>query len=143
MNYSTAIFLINKHARAVKATYEAEDNAPANVFKTLDPNVSVGDYILVPTNTRHKMTVCKVKEVDVDIDLEAPGEVQWVIGIIDTTMYQQLLAQEAQAIQKIKSAELRKKRDELSKALFADHIEDLKALPISAINGDDKPAENK
>lgn len=136
MNYSTAVFLINKNVRAVLATYEAEDTAKRTVFKTLDETLTVGDYVVVPTDTRHKMTVCKIVETDVDVDFDAPAQVLWIIGKIDRAGYDGVLAQEAKAITAIKSAELRKKRDDLRSTMFADHIETLKALPIAVLNGD-------
>jgi hypothetical protein len=136
MNYSTAVFLINKNVRAVLATYEAEDTAKRTLFKTLDPTLKAGDFAIVPTDTRHKMTVVKIVETDVDVDFDSPTPVQWIMGKVDRTSYDEMLAQEQQAITVIKSAELRKKRDDLRKAMFADHVETLKALPIAVINGD-------
>lgn len=136
MNYSTAIFLINKHVRGVLATYEDENNAKRTLFKTLDAKLKVGDYVVVPTDTRHKMTVCKVVETDVDVDFDSHLPVQWVITRIEHEPYEALLAQENKAIQVVKSAELRKKRDDLRAAMFADHLETIKALPIAALNGD-------
>ena len=141
MNYSTAVFLINKNVRGVLATYESDSGAQKTLFKTLDDTISVDDYIIVPTDTRHKMTVCKVAETDVDVDFDSVVKVEWIIGRIDRSSYEQTLKEEAVAIQQIKSAELRKKRDDLREALFADHVEALKALPISAINGDGKKAK--
>lgn len=136
MNYSTAVFLINKYVRAVLGTYEAEDSAKRTLFKTLDETIKVGDFVIVPTDTRHKMTVVKIVETDVDVDFDSTATVHWVIGRIDQEPYQKMLADEQQAIQVIKSAELRKKRDDLRAAMFADHVETLKALPIAALNGD-------
>lgn len=136
MNYTTAVFLINKNVRAVVATYEAEDTAKRTVFKTLDQTLKVGDFAIVPTDTRHKMTVVKIVETDVDIDFDSTTPVAWIMGKIDRTEYDLTLAQEQEAIQVIKSAELRQKRDNLRKAMFADHVETLKALPIAVINGD-------
>lgn len=137
MNYSTSVFLINNHVRAVLATYEEGDSAKRTVFKTLDPDISEGDYVIVPTDTRHKMTVCKVVETDVDVDFDDPTPVGWIIGKVELTDHEKVLAQEAEAIKAIKSAELRQKREALRNAMFADHVETLKALPIAAINGDD------
>jgi predicted Mrr-cat superfamily restriction endonuclease len=132
MNYSTAVFLINDAARAVYATYEADDKtAPKTLFKTFDKTIAVGDYVVVPTNTRHKMTVCKIIEVDVDFDLGTTDELAWVIGKVDKAMFQKTLDQEAVAIAAIKSAELRKKREELRTALFADHAAKLAELDIA------------
>ena len=136
MNYSTAIFLINKHARAVHATYEAEENAKVTTFKTLDETIRVGDFIIVPTDTRHKMTVCKVTAVDVDVDFDSTATIQWIIGKIDRDPYQQILKQEDAAVQAIKAAELRKKREDLAKSMLANHMDAIKALPIAALNGD-------
>lgn len=130
MNYSTAIFLISDKARAVMATYESHEGAPRTMFKTLDPDIAVDDYVLVPTDTRHGMTVCKVAEVDVEPDFEAADEVKWIIGTVNTKDFNDLKAQEGDAIAKIKSAEKRKKREELRQALIADAEDDLKALPI-------------
>ena len=143
MNYSTAIFLINTHVRAILATYEEGESATRTLFKTLNEDIGVGDFVVVPTESRHHMTVCKVVETDVDVDFEDATSVKWIIGRVDAAEYEQTLEQEAKAIQAIKSAEMRKKREDLRAAMFADHIDTLKALPIAAINGNgtEEPAE--
>lgn len=132
MNYTTAVFLINSAVRAVICTYEAEDAAKRTMFKTLDKTIRTGDFVVVPTDTRHKMTVCKVVETDVDVDFDNPACVHWIIRKVDTAPYQTTLAQEADAIAAIKSAEKTKKRNELREAMMADVVE-LKALPITGI----------
>ena len=136
MNYTTAVFLINKHARAVLGTYEAEESAKRTMFKTLDPEIAVGDFVIVPTDTRHKMTAVKIVETDVDIDFDSSVPVHWIIGKIALDNFNDMLKQENVAISAIKSAELRKKRDDLRKTMFADHLDAIKALPIAALNGD-------
>jgi len=135
MNYSTAVFLINKNVRAIAATYEAEENAPRTIFKTFDDDLKAGDFIVVPTNTRHKMTVCKVVEVDVDPDFDSQTQMAWVVGVVEKADYEDVLAKEAEAIRVVKAAELKKKRDDLRETMFANHIDTIKALPIYA-NGD-------
>lgn len=132
MNYTTAVFLINNNVRAIQATYEAGDSAVRTTFKTLDPSIKPDDLIIVPTDTRHKMTVCKVMEVDVELDLDTSTPVAWVIGKVNSAPYNLVLEQEQQAISAIKSAELRRKRAELSKAMFADNEDAIRALPIAA-----------
>lgn len=136
MNYSTAVFLINNHVRAIRATYDVVDGAKETTFKTLDETIAVNDYIIVPTDTRHKMTVCKVTEVDIDLDFDTTEQVDWMIGRVDTQAYDQTLKDEASAITAIKAAERRRKRDDLRANMFADHVETLKALPITDLNGD-------
>lgn len=136
MNYSTAVFLINNKVRALKATYQSDQNAARTTFKTLDPSIKVGDFIIVPTNTRHNMTVNKVMEVDVDVDFDSNDQMAWVIGKVDRSGFEKCLEQEAQAITAIKGAELKKKRDDLRETLLAKHMDEIKALPIAAMNGD-------
>ncbi len=138
MNHSKTVFLINKNARAILATYEEQDSAPRTMFKTLDPTIKKDDFIIVPTSTRHKMTVCKVVDTDVDVDFDGSETLLWVIGKVDRTPYEQTLAQEETALQKIKAAELRKKRNDLRDALLADSMDEIKALPIAVMNGDEK-----
>jgi hypothetical protein len=140
MNFSTAIFLINPKARAISAIYEPDtDNrkSPRAIFKTFDQTLSVGDYILVPTDTRHKMTVNKVVEVDVEPDLESHTQINWVIGVIDRAAYDDVLAQEARAIDLMKAAEKTHAREELRKKMMA-HVDETKlaALQIARMTGD-------
>lgn len=139
MNYSTAVFLINKHVRALACTYEAPDNSPRTLFKTLDDTIKAGDFVVVPTDSRHSMTVVKVVEADVDVDFDSSVQVKWIIGKVDRAAYEQTLVQEAAAIQEIKRAELRKKREDLAGSLLANHLNTIKGLPIAAMNGDAKP----
>lgn len=135
MNYSKAIFLINNNARAVLATYEDDPKADKSLFKTLDQTIAEDDYVIVETGTRHGMTVVKIVETDIDVDFDSSEQIKWVIGKIDNAAHEQLLQQEKSAIATIKSAELRKKREDLRAAMFADHVETIKALPIASING--------
>lgn len=131
MNYSTAIFLINKNARAIKAIYEVGERVVPELFKTLDQNIKVDDMVVVQTASRHGMTVCKVTEVDVDFDLESTAEVRWIIDTVKTEQHASYLTKEQEAISAIKKAQLRQKRDDLRNALFKDHAETLNELSIS------------
>ncbi len=130
MNYSTAIFLISDQARAINITYEEGDDAPKTMFKTLDPDIKIDDYVAVPTETRHHMTVCKVVEVDVEPDLESGKTMSWVVGVVDRADFDKIKSHEGDAIARIKSAEKTRKRKELRDALLADVGSDLEKLPI-------------
>lgn len=134
MNYSTAVFLINQDVRAVNAAYEVDAaGKPTNVnlFKTFDKTIKVGDLVVVPTNTRVGMTVCRVTEVDVDFDIDQTKEITWIIDVVDQADHQRTLDLEQQAIAAIKSAELRKKREDLAKNLLADKLPELQSLSIA------------
>lgn len=138
MNYTTAVFLINKNVRAVLCNYEPDTPDKKVMFKTLDPDIQEGDFVIVPTKTRHGMTVSKVVEIDVDVDFDSAAPVAWIVAKIDQSGYEATIAQEGEAVSLIKSAEKTKKRNELSAALIADSNGALKALPITIIN-DDQP----
>lgn len=133
MNYSTAVFLINDDARAIACSYEP---APHNgkpvttIFKTFDPDIKVGDYVVVPTDTRHHLTVIKVEETDVDVDFDSAARVNWIVGRVDKADYDDIMRKEDAAIAAIKSAEKRKKREELRAALILDQ-EEIKKLALS------------
>ncbi len=141
MNYTTAIFLINPNTRAVLCNYEPDAPDKRVMFKTLNADIAVGDFVIVPTKTRHGMTVSKVVAVDVDVDFDSPALVDWIVEKIDTASHATLVAQEDQAIKVIRSAEQTKKRTELAAALLADSAGALKALPITVLGSDKPPAD--
>lgn len=139
MNYSTAVFLINQNCRAIACTYDKDEAsgkaAPRTIFKTFNPAIKVDDFVVIPTGTRHNMTVVKVVEVDVEPDLDSSVEMQWIIGVIDASGFNDTLTKEADAIAKIKSAQKLKKRKELADAMLADMPDtDVKLLPIATID---------
>lgn len=136
MNYTTAVFLINKNVRAVLCNYEPDAPDRKVMFKTLDPAIREGDLVIVPTKTRHGFTVSKVVETDVDVDFDNQTSIAWLVCKIDQADYEATLAQEGDAITVIKSAEKTKKRNELAAALLVDSKDALKALPITVMNGD-------
>ena len=134
MNYTTAIFLINKNVRAVLCNYEPNAPDKTIMFKTLDKTIREGDFVIVPTNTRHNMTVSRVVETDVDVDFDSGAAVGWIVSKIDRSAYEVTLSQEGDAITVIKSAEKTKKRNELAAALLADSAGALTALPITTVS---------
>lgn len=127
MNYSTAVFLVNKNVRAVAGIYEDDEGGkkspPRTLFKTLDATIKVGDFVLVPTSTRHKMSVNKIVEVDCDVDYDSSVQIAWVISVVERADYERTLRMEESAIAAIKSAEKRRKQDELKAALLKDNPE--------------------
>jgi len=123
MNYSTAVFLVNKHVRAIRAAYEinakGEPCGNFEVFKTFDTTIKVGDLIVIPTTTRVKRTVVMVTETDVEVDFESTAQMEWVVDKVDAAEFAVTLEKEQQAISMIKAAELRKKREELAATILA------------------------
>lgn len=141
MNYSSAIFLVNDAARAIAISYDVEPDGkgkrPFTVFKSLDPSLAVGQYVTIPTDTRHGMTVVRIEEVNVDVDQASPVQLQWIIGPVQTDTYKAILAQEASGIAKIKSAEKLAAQKELRAKLLADNP-DIQSL--AQLDPDSTPA---
>lgn len=137
MNYTSAIFLINDKVSAVKVSYELNmDGSPKGLytFKTFDTSLTKGDFVVVPTTTRHGMTICRVEEVGVDIDLtDETTQFKWIVGRVDRTNYDDILRKEASAIATIKNVEIKKQRDELRENLFSAYQEQLKQLPLASM----------
>lgn len=150
MNYSTAIFLINKDVRAIAVTYEKIDlnkdttqmkyqpaylsggKLPdgAVVFKTMDPSVKINDFVIVPTDTRHGMTVCKVVATDIEVDMESDKECHWIVGVVDTKPFEHLRQMEEQAIIALKRAEVEKKRETMRQDLLKSLGNNVPQIPM-------------
>ena len=130
MNLSTAIMLFNKDIRAIATIYDLEPTpgsagkTPARtIYKTLDPTIAKDDLLLIPTDTRYKMSVVKVVEVDVEVDYDSPVEIKWVISKVDRSDYEANRAMEFQMGDVIRSAEKRRKREELQASILKDNPE--------------------
>lgn len=138
MNFSTAIFLVRDDIRAVAVSYDVDAEGkglkPYTLFKTPDPDVKPGEYVIIPTDTRHRMTVVRVEEVDVEVDLDSGKHMDWLIGGVDRSTFETIAAKECEIIETIKSAEKRKKQDDLRDKLLADNPD------LAAFNTIDVPA---
>ena len=140
MNYSTAVMLINTKIRAVKVTYELD--TPGNIksrylFKTLDQSIHKDDYVVIPTDTRHNLTVAKVDEVDVEVDFESDIEVKWIVGRVPTEENVKILEEEGKWIDALKASEKRRKREEIKKNML-DMYQDsgIETLAISSMGAE-------
>lgn len=135
MNYSTAVMLMNDNIKCVRTIYKHEDDKPHNpvLYKTFDHSLKVGDLIIVPTDTRHKRTVVKIIEINVEPDFDSNIKIDWVIGKVDEQYYASILEQEAKMIEVIKESEKRKKREQMKENILAMHADDIKALPIVSV----------
>lgn len=129
MNTSTIVFLINDQVRAIKARYES--GASPDTFKTMDPNLKVGDLVVVQSSTRHNMTVVEVTEVDVVLDVGTSEQIKWVVQSIDKPAFEKLLKSEAEAINYATDAENRRKREEMRKSIFKGSDDGLNALALT------------
>lgn len=150
-NLSTLIFLVNEDVRAIAVTYEEIDLSKdttkmkynpeylskgrlpsgAVIFKTMDPKIKMNDFVIVPTNTRHGMTVCKVVAVDVEIDFQSAEECHWIVGTVDTNEFERLRQQEDEMIARVKAARVNDERKKLAASLLANLGDaDIKSIPM-------------
>ena len=129
-NFSKAILLFNKNIRAIVTIYDLEPvpgvqspkEPPRTIYKTLDPSIKKDDLVIIPTDTRYKMSVVKVVETDVEIDdYESPGEIKWIIDKVDRASFDKSVAMEQQGVEIMRSADKRRKREELQAAILKDN----------------------
>lgn len=129
MNYSTAIFLVEPSVRCVSVSYDPTDtiynpSAPskskprAQSFKTLDPDIKVGDLVTIPTDTRHGFTVGKVEEVDLAVNYESNEQMRWIVGVVDKANYDAILAREEELVGKVRTANVNRERKRMRDALL-------------------------
>lgn len=136
MNHSTTVFIANPDVRALRVSYEensCKEKEDKYVFKTFDKNIKIDDYVVIPTDTRHNMTVGKVIEVDVDINFDSSHEFKWIIDRVNKKPYEEVLLQEQIIIKEVRTIEFTHKRQQLQSALGMNDPEKLKALPINII----------
>ncbi len=138
MHPSRNIFLLRNDVRVIGASYEPDKSNirdiadVTNTFKSLDTEIVVGDFIVVPTDTRHGMTVMRVEEVDMEPLIESDSKIEWAIGIVDKNGFEEMERIEREIQSKIASAKRRKKQEELKAELLADMEEaDLKVLDFA------------
>lgn len=120
MNPSLSSFVVESACRAIRVEYDPDNKSNNNtnyLFKTLDPTLAKGDFVNVPTNTRHGMTVVKITEVDMIVNYDSTDNYQWIIGKVDKTAFDALLAQDRVVIDKIARIEQDKKKRELLAAM--------------------------
>ena len=125
MQNDKILFVINDAARAVKLNYDplevrASGEVSTSLGKTLDHTLEVGDFVVVESDTRHGITVAKIVEVDVDVDVESSTPIRWIFQKIDNEQREGVLAAEAEAQRQVREVELRRKRERLRKAMFDD-----------------------
>lgn len=143
MNYSTAVMLFNSDIRAIRVSYDPNDKVnglpKSYLFKTLDPDLKVGDFVSIPTDTRHNITVAKVEEIDAEVDFDSSLEIKWIVSRVPTKEYEAILADEQIWIAEMKKAQNMKKKEDIKKSMLDMYQANGASLDTLAIAGR-KPA---
>ncbi len=127
-NYTTILFAFNKKLRAVKVTYEPEQCG--YTYKTLDPDIKVGDYVVIPTTTRHKMTIGQVSEVDILVDIDSSLELKWIIGKVDKQAHDVVIKGEEEIVNEIKQSEANARIKQIQENMAAFKTDKLKTMAL-------------
>ena len=134
MNSSKIVFIINESTRLIRCAYDASSShevPKTYLFKTINQSIKVDDLVVVETNTRHGYTIVKVTEVDVDVDFDDTVELKWAFNPINLNAIVELKQAEQAAIDKVRAIELKKKREALRQAMFADNEETMGQLKLA------------
>lgn len=120
MHDSRQVFLLDDNVKCVSGKYEVGHSASTEEFKTGLNGIEVGDYIVVPTDTRQKMTVVRVDEIDIEPDLESDIKMDWVMCKVPKTEYDATMASEKAFTDRNRIAIRKRKKQELIKTLEID-----------------------
>jgi len=120
MHDSRKVFLLDEEPRCILATYEEGENASRTEFKTWDQDIQVDDFIVVPSGTRHDMTVVKVVKVDVEPNLESSHKMDWVVCKIDRAAFEDTTQREATFLNAARKAEKLRKKQQMREDFLRD-----------------------
>ena len=149
-NPNTVIFLVNRKCRAVALSYEwcdangkgANGNpVKTDVFKTFDQTIQKGDLVLGETDSRHRLCVYRVVDVDVEVDMDYPSYIRWVVGRCDDSALKELKAREEELLAAIRRQDKERKRLELAETMNKDYGAALADLAIANNEVPALPAE--
>ncbi len=153
MHPSHYILIANPNVLIARCAYNEDKpgiNTDVTAFKTLDTSIQPGDYVVIPTNRRHGMTVVRVKSVDPLLKsryaIKGDDKLDWIIGKVDKSAYETLLKHEGDLIERFNALEIERERQELAKTHMAGAGEigisfaDNPLVKIAAPKAEDLPA---
>ena len=118
MNLSASIMLVDKTVRPVKVEYDPIDtknNNPMTRFKTINPEIKVGDLVICQTNTRHGFTIVKVIEADFPVDFNSAEQWGWIGDKFDKASFDNVLKIEESVKGRVAKAEENRMREQLKR----------------------------
>lgn len=126
MNYSLAVFMLNKGARCISVSYDKATDRNGKVtgaelksFKSLDTAIKVGDFVVVPTDTRWGFTIGRVEQVDLRVNYNSSEQMRWIVSRVDKDQYENFCKQEDTLIERVADAEEEDQRSKLAAKLMA------------------------
>jgi predicted RNA-binding protein with PUA-like domain len=124
-------FLADDNVTAVKCVFTDISAGTRNeiktyTYKTNIKDLKVGDLVLVecagPSN-EFGFCCVKVVEIDAEIDLSTEIKYKWIVTKIDTTQLEQTKKAERELVRRVKSLEMKSKKQKLREALGLEGVE--------------------
>lgn len=120
MHDSRTVFLLDDNIKCVSGKYDIGHNSSTEEFKTAIEGIEVGDYVVVPTDTRQKMTVVRIDEINIEPDLESDVKMDWVMCKVPKQAYDATMASEKTFVDRTRVAARIRKKEQLIKDLQID-----------------------
>jgi hypothetical protein len=127
MNSSATVMLFEENGvRPVRVQYDPDNGnnrgaTHTHFFKCVDPDVKVGDLVIVTTNTRHGFTVAKVEAIgfaDVPVDFDNTAvQWGWVAAKFDQPGFSDILASEKKLVGMVSETNANKMRADLQASM--------------------------
>lgn len=135
-NQSTVLILLNQELlggalHTVRVSYDENVKNQHTIKKTFISDLKPGEFVTVQTGTRYNATVCKVVDVDVEVDFDSDTPIGWVFGRVDMAALEKLCAEEARILGVIRDAELKERREKLKAAVLSQLGGTLPQLEVS------------
>lgn len=134
-NRSTVLILLNQELlngalHTVRVSYDESVKNQHTIKKTFISDLKPGEFVIVQTSTRYNATVCKVVEVDVEVDFDSDTPIGWVFGRVDMATLEKLCAEEERILNVIRNAELAERRLKLKNTVLAQLGDTLPQLTV-------------
>ena len=129
MNRSAIVMLFEENGvRPCQVEYDpdiAKNNNPNKFFKCLDPEIKVGDLVVVTTTTRHGFTIAKVTAIgfaDVPVDFEGHDQWGWIGEKFNRAAFDEVIEKEKKMVGLVSEANANKMRNELKAAMGLEKV---------------------
>lgn len=123
-----------EHRKARLAPHEEEWAAQernGELFKTLMPDLAVGDIVVVESASRTGYSTIKITEVNADFDFDSDEPCRWVVQRIDTASFAERRRREAEAVKQVKNSQRNSQREEIRRQMMGgapNAAEDIQAI---------------
>jgi hypothetical protein len=152
-----AILLVSDEVIAVRGVYDPSETAGRNkvkyaahesewaeterngeLFKTLIPDLTVGEIVVVESASRTGFSTIKITEVNADFDFDSDEPCRWITQRIDIDAHKDLRQREAAAVGKVKNAQRSSQREEIRRQMLGgeDAVEAVQAIASDFTGGD-------